>query len=162
MKHENGAPPLVDSEHFQAELDALRVREKAHTREGDASKLRPRAGGCRWSSLGPRRSMASVVRSHYWTPLMDAATSLPIASCSGPANLRRSSARAAPGLRRRFASCPTFMLATSPTPRFGKAHSRRAPAKAAEAGGRPKFDILFTCPGRLFPKITYSSYKDSR
>jgi len=29
-------PPVVDRATFQAELDALRVREKAHTREGDA------------------------------------------------------------------------------------------------------------------------------
>src|SRR5207248_5436153 len=29
-------PPLVDRTTFQRELDALRVREKAHTREGDA------------------------------------------------------------------------------------------------------------------------------
>jgi predicted dithiol-disulfide oxidoreductase (DUF899 family) len=31
-----GAPEVVDRSTFQAELDALRVREKAHTREGDA------------------------------------------------------------------------------------------------------------------------------
>jgi predicted dithiol-disulfide oxidoreductase (DUF899 family) len=31
-----GAPRIVDRAAFQAELDALRVREKAHTREGDA------------------------------------------------------------------------------------------------------------------------------
>jgi predicted dithiol-disulfide oxidoreductase (DUF899 family) len=31
-----GAPKIVDRSAFQAELDALRVREKAHTREGDA------------------------------------------------------------------------------------------------------------------------------
>ncbi len=30
------APEVVDRATFQAELDALRVREKAHTREGDA------------------------------------------------------------------------------------------------------------------------------
>ncbi len=30
------APAAVDRARFQAELDALRVREKAHTREGDA------------------------------------------------------------------------------------------------------------------------------
>ena len=30
------APPVVDRASFQAELDKLRVREKAHTREGDA------------------------------------------------------------------------------------------------------------------------------
>ena len=29
-------PVEVDRDTFQAELDALRVREKAHTREGDA------------------------------------------------------------------------------------------------------------------------------
>jgi len=33
---EPGAPKIVDRSIFQAELDALRVREKAHTREGDA------------------------------------------------------------------------------------------------------------------------------
>jgi predicted dithiol-disulfide oxidoreductase (DUF899 family) len=32
----NAAPSIVDRATFQAELNALRVREKAHTREGDA------------------------------------------------------------------------------------------------------------------------------
>src|SRR5262249_56811779 len=36
MRDELGAPMVVDRSIFQAELDALRVREKAHTREGDA------------------------------------------------------------------------------------------------------------------------------
>src|SRR6266498_2992225 len=36
MRDELGAPKVVDRATFQAELDALRVREKAHTREGDA------------------------------------------------------------------------------------------------------------------------------
>ena len=31
-----GLPAAVDRATFQAELDKLRVREKAHTREGDA------------------------------------------------------------------------------------------------------------------------------
>jgi predicted dithiol-disulfide oxidoreductase (DUF899 family) len=35
-RDELGAPKIVDRSTFQAELDALRVREKAHTREGDA------------------------------------------------------------------------------------------------------------------------------
>src|SRR3984885_7249758 len=35
MSADLGAPKLVDRSAFQAELDALRVREKAHTREGD-------------------------------------------------------------------------------------------------------------------------------
>ncbi len=36
MKNEATLPPVVDRATFQAELDALRVREKAHTHEGDA------------------------------------------------------------------------------------------------------------------------------
>src|SRR6202161_2190721 len=36
MRDELGAPKIIDRSAFQAELDALRVREKAHTREGDA------------------------------------------------------------------------------------------------------------------------------
>jgi predicted dithiol-disulfide oxidoreductase (DUF899 family) len=36
MRNELGAPKIVDRGAFQAELDALRIREKAHTREGDA------------------------------------------------------------------------------------------------------------------------------
>ncbi len=36
MTDELAAPKVVDRSAFQAELDALRVREKAHTREGDA------------------------------------------------------------------------------------------------------------------------------
>jgi len=35
MRDEIGAPKIVDRATFQAELDALRVREKAHTHEGD-------------------------------------------------------------------------------------------------------------------------------
>lgn len=36
MRDEPGAPVVVDRATYQVELDALRVREKAHTREGDA------------------------------------------------------------------------------------------------------------------------------
>jgi len=36
MRDDLGKPKVVDRNTFQAELDALRVREKAHTREGDA------------------------------------------------------------------------------------------------------------------------------
>ena len=36
VRDELRAPKVVDRSTFQAELDALRVREKAHTREGNA------------------------------------------------------------------------------------------------------------------------------
>src|SRR5215467_15746257 len=35
-RNELAAPEIVDRSAFQTKLDALRVREKAHTREGDA------------------------------------------------------------------------------------------------------------------------------
>jgi predicted dithiol-disulfide oxidoreductase (DUF899 family) len=34
--NDSAVPPAVDRASFEAELDALRVREKAHTHEGDA------------------------------------------------------------------------------------------------------------------------------
>ena len=36
MKDELGAPRIVDRAVFHAELDEMRLREKAHTHEGDA------------------------------------------------------------------------------------------------------------------------------
>src|SRR5262245_6890143 len=36
MSSEFAAPKVVDRNTYQAELDALRLREKAHTQEGDA------------------------------------------------------------------------------------------------------------------------------
>ena len=36
VRDEPAAPKIVDRSTFQTELDALRVREKAHTHEGDA------------------------------------------------------------------------------------------------------------------------------
>jgi predicted dithiol-disulfide oxidoreductase (DUF899 family) len=36
MENELAAPPIADRSTFNAELDALRAREKAHTKEGDA------------------------------------------------------------------------------------------------------------------------------
>src|SRR6266540_3004074 len=65
-----------------------------------------------------------------------AGCSSPTTSCGTPATLRRSSARGAPGLHRRSASCPIFILATSPTPRFAKARTKRAPGTATSWAGR--------------------------
>ncbi len=36
MENKLGVPPIVDRSAFEVEIEALRVREKAHTREGDA------------------------------------------------------------------------------------------------------------------------------
>ena len=53
------APKVVDRAAFQAELDALRVREKTHTKEGDAIAAARR----RLPMVavdGARRSLANV------------------------------------------------------------------------------------------------------
>jgi predicted dithiol-disulfide oxidoreductase (DUF899 family) len=36
VKDDSAKPPVTDRAAFEAQLDALRGREKAHTREGDA------------------------------------------------------------------------------------------------------------------------------
>jgi len=58
MSNEFAAPAVVDRRTFQAELDALRAREKAHTREGDAiAAARRRLPHCQ------KPSRAAVARS---------------------------------------------------------------------------------------------------
>jgi hypothetical protein len=61
MRDEFAAPKMVDRNTIQAELDALRVREKAHTREGDAIAAAP--DGSPWSRwMAPHRSLATDAR----------------------------------------------------------------------------------------------------
>jgi predicted dithiol-disulfide oxidoreductase (DUF899 family) len=61
-RNELGAPTAVDRSTFRAELDALRVREKAHTRESDAiaAARRRLPMVSRWTV--PHRSLANVAR----------------------------------------------------------------------------------------------------
>ena len=60
MRDELGAPKVVDRSTFHAELDALRVREKAHTREGDAIAAADGSPRSRWTV--PHRSLANSFR----------------------------------------------------------------------------------------------------
>ena len=83
-----GLPKAVDRATFQAELDQLRVREKEHTREGDAIAAARRRlpmvevdPTSLWS--GPTGRSPCSKRSRA------AASSSPTTSCGGPANLRR-------------------------------------------------------------------------
>jgi len=57
MREQPGAPRIVDRSTFQAEVDALRLREKAHTREGDA--------------IAAARRRLSMVELDGATPLVD-------------------------------------------------------------------------------------------
>jgi predicted dithiol-disulfide oxidoreductase (DUF899 family) len=68
------APGIVDRDNFQAELDALRVREKAHTREGDAIAAARRRLPMVAVKARPRLS-ARKGRSHCWMPLRGAGCS---------------------------------------------------------------------------------------
>src|SRR5262249_46961160 len=49
---------------------------------------------------------------------------------------RRSNAPGAPGLPRRFASCPIFILAILPSPCSAKARTKKASGTAPANGGR--------------------------
>jgi hypothetical protein len=61
MRGKLGAPKIVEST-FEAELDALRVREKAHTREGDAiAAARRRSPWWRWTAARARHLCHAVV-----------------------------------------------------------------------------------------------------
>jgi len=56
MADDVGAPKTVDRGTFQAELDALQAREKAHTREGDAiAAARRRLPMVEVDAANPRR-----------------------------------------------------------------------------------------------------------
>jgi uncharacterized protein DUF899 len=77
MRDEIGVPKIVDRATFQAELDALRVREKAHTHEGDAIAA---AGGP--LPMVEVDSATRLISAHgasaYWTRLKSAGCSSPI------------------------------------------------------------------------------------
>jgi predicted dithiol-disulfide oxidoreductase (DUF899 family) len=64
MREELGAPKIVDRSTFQAELDALRIREKAHTREGDA-----------------------IAAARRWLPMIEVNGATPLISEHGPVTL---------------------------------------------------------------------------
>ena len=60
MKDGIRAPKVVDRSTFQAELDALRIREKSHTRDGDAMAAARRR--LPMVEVPPHRLLANVVR----------------------------------------------------------------------------------------------------
>src|SRR5262250_969760 len=95
MTDELGAPKIVDRSSFQAELDALRVREKAHTREGDdiaaARRQLPMVEVDGGRPLIGERGRATLLDAFDGRRI-----SSPTTSCGTPGALRRSSAMAAP------------------------------------------------------------------
>ena len=92
MRDELGAPKVVDLSTFRAELDALRVREKAHTHGGDA--------------IAAARRRLPMVEVDSATPLTGERAYYFMWSTGHPAT--EQCARGAPGLHRRSASCPNI------------------------------------------------------
>ena len=136
-------PPVVDRAAFQAELDALRVREKAHTREGDAI-----AAARRRLPMVEVDAGLTLIGPHGPVTLLDAFEGrrqlIAYYFMWHPASPRPSSARAAPGVTTPGrASCPTCTPATSPTPSSARVRTTRASATATSwAGTMPWYSAL--------------------
>ena len=106
-------PASVDRVTWQAELDKLRVREKAHTLKGDAF-----AAAHRRLPMVEVDLSTLVVGSHGEVPLIDTfegRLQMFASYCGIPAALPPTSARAARSIPARCWNCPTFTSATSPT-----------------------------------------------
>ena len=141
---ELGAPKIVDRNTFQAELDALRVREKAHSQVGDA--------------IAAARRRLPMVEVDGTTPLIGERGAVTLLDAFERRRMiiayyfmwqmgkpDPEQCEGALSIPRRFASCPLFIRATLLTPRFAKARTKRASGTATLWAE--------TCPGtrRLGP-----------
>jgi hypothetical protein len=142
MKDEFGAPKVVGRATFQADLDTLRVRERAHTHEGDAiAAARRRLPMVEVDGATPligQRGAVTLLDAFEGRRMLIAYYFMWHTGHPAPEQCE-----GAPGLHRRSASCPIFILATSPSPCFAKAHTKRAPGTATSWAGR----CLGTRPG---------------
>src|SRR5690242_11299557 len=124
MRDDIGVPKIVDRSTFQSELDALRVREKAHTHEGDAI-----AAARRRLPMVEMDPAVRLIGAQGAVTLLDAFEGgrqlIAYSSCGPPASLHRSSAKAAPGLHRKCANSPIFILVTLPSRCFAKVRMKR-------------------------------------
>jgi hypothetical protein len=135
VRDEPEAPKIVDRSTFQVELDALRVREKAHTHEGDEiAATRRRLPMVEVDGATP------LIGEHGAVTLLDAFEGRRMLIAyyfmwhAGQAAAEQ--CEDAPGLHRRSASCPIFMFATSLMPYSPKVRTKRAPGTAASWDGR--------------------------
>jgi predicted dithiol-disulfide oxidoreductase (DUF899 family) len=107
----SGKPPAVDRASFQAELDKLRAREKAHTREGDAI-----AAARRRLPMVEIDASLTLTGPNGPVALLDAFEGrrqlIAYYFMWDPARPRPSSAKAARGAPPRSRSCPTCTPAT--------------------------------------------------
>ena len=136
MRDELGAPKIVDRSTFQAELDALRVREKAHTREGDAiAAARRRLPMVEVDGATPligERGAVTLLDAFEGRRMVTAYYFMWHAGHPAPEQCEGCTF----SIRLRSASCPLFILATPPTPCCAKALMKRALGIAASWAGR--------------------------
>jgi hypothetical protein len=135
VRDELRASKIVDRSTFHVELDALRVREKAHTREGDAI-----AAARRRLPMVEVDPTITLIGPHGSVTLLDAFESrrqlIAYYFMWHTGHPAPEQCEGCTGLHRRSASCPTFILATSPSPCFAKARTKRAPGTATSWDGR--------------------------
>jgi hypothetical protein len=144
MRDEIGVPKIVDRSTFQSELDALRVREKAHTHEGDAiAAARRRLPmveiGCPLAAIRP-------VSPPTFLPTVDRQVEQSVAVIH-----RFDSANCGPVCLENFIAVPQVahqmhparslrrcqgILAMSPSPCSAKVHTKRAPDIATSWDGK--------------------------
>ena len=120
-------PAAVDRATFQAELDGLRAREKAHTREGDAiatdrRRLPMVEVDADLALTGPDGPPPCSKRSK------GADSSSPTLHVAPRPARQPSNAKGAHGITPRWRNCPTFSLATSPMRCFARVRTTRASA----------------------------------
>jgi hypothetical protein len=137
-KADSAAPEGVDRATFQAKLDALRVREKAHTTEGDAI-----AAARRRLPMVAVDGATPLIGENGVVPLLDAfeGRRMLIAyyfmwDTGKPAP---DQCEGAPSIRRRSANCLSCILVTLPSLCSAKARTKRASGTATSWAGN--------CPG---------------
>ena len=132
------APVVVGRGAFQEELDALRLREKAHTREGDAiAAARRRLPMVEVdSTIGPTGPNGPVTLLDVFEGRRQLIAYYFMWDSGRPAIEQCEGARSTTGRSESFRFC---IRVTSPTPRSARAPSSRACAIATSWAG--------TCPG---------------
>ena len=128
-------PPVVDRDTFQKELDTLRVREKAHTHEGDAiAAARRRLPMVAVDSSTPligERGKVTLLDAFEGRQMLLAYYFMWHAGRPAPEQCEGCTWATA----RTSVSCPICILATSPSPSLPKVRTKKAPTTATSWAG---------------------------
>ena len=130
-----GLPTAVDRATYQAEVDKLREREKALTRESDAI-----AAARRRLPMVEVDANTALIGPDGPTTLLDAFEgrrhSWRTTSCGTPDIRRKSSAKVAPGATGMSRNCPIFIREISRLRRLPRDHTKKASATMTSWTGK--------------------------